>query len=95
MFRTHLHQTMMDITMYSELEEMESRKLTTSEYSTVGETKYLSHLDASPNADLAGWNGKLNNIGMEANPGVFVYDYEIECINGQKFSGKGNVTLTR
>lgn len=57
--------------------------------------KVFEALDASPNADLAGWNGKLNNIGMEANPGVFVYDYEIECINGQKFSGKGNVTLTR
>lgn len=57
--------------------------------------KVFEALEASPNADLAGWNGKLNNIGMEANPGVFVYDYEIECINGQKFSGKGNVTLTR
>jgi gliding motility-associated-like protein len=57
--------------------------------------KVFESLDVSPNSDLAGWNGKMNNIGMELNPGVFVYDYEIECINGQKFSGKGNVTLTR
>jgi gliding motility-associated-like protein len=52
-------------------------------------------LDASPTSDQAAWNGKLLNLGQELNPDVFVFDYEIECINGQKFSGKGNVTLTR
>jgi gliding motility-associated-like protein len=57
--------------------------------------KVFEAVDVSPNSDLAGWNGKMNNIGMETNPGVFVYDYEVECVNGQKFSGKGNVTLTR
>ncbi len=57
--------------------------------------KVFEALEVSPNSDLAGWNGKMNNNGMETNPGVFVYDYEVECVNGQKFSGKGNVTLTR
>lgn len=49
----------------------------------------------SPNATKAHWDGTLNNGGKELNPDVFVYSYEIQCTNGQNFSGKGNVTLLR
>jgi len=48
-----------------------------------------------PNASKAHWNGTLYNDGKELNPDVFVYSYEVQCINGQNFSGKGNVTLLR
>jgi len=49
----------------------------------------------SPNATKAHWDGTLNNNGKELNPDVFVYSFEIQCANGQNFSGKGNVTLLR
>lgn len=49
----------------------------------------------SPNSSKAHWDGTLYNNGKELNPDVFVYSYEIQCVNGQTFSGKGNVTLLR
>jgi gliding motility-associated-like protein len=51
--------------------------------------------DLPPNSSNAHWNGKLYNEGQELNPDVFVYSYEITCINGDTFSGKGNITLIR
>jgi gliding motility-associated-like protein len=41
-----------------------------------------------------GWDG-TNRSGEKLNPAVFVYTYEIECINGEAVGGKGNVTLVR
>jgi len=52
--------------------------------------------DVSPKSDDASWNGGLkNDLGKAENPGVFVYDFEVECITGEKISGKGNITLIR
>ncbi|MFN8277845.1 MAG: PKD domain-containing protein [Chitinophagales bacterium] len=42
-----------------------------------------------------GWNGKLNGDGDNENTGVFVYQFEVECVNGNVTTGKGNVTLLR
>ena len=40
------------------------------------------------------WDG--NDLqGGKLNPAVFVYTYEIECVNHDIFSGHGNVTLVR
>lgn len=41
-----------------------------------------------------GWDG-TNRNGEKLNSAVFVYTYEIECINGDVVNGKGNVTLVR
>lgn len=41
-----------------------------------------------------GWDG-TNRNGEKLNSAVYVYTYEIECINGETVSGKGNVTLVR
>lgn len=50
--------------------------------------------DAEPNSMESGWNGNARN-GSPFNNGVYVYSYEIECITGERISGKGNVTLIR
>jgi gliding motility-associated-like protein len=39
------------------------------------------------------WDGNYN--GQPAEGGVYVYYIEITCIQGQKYSQKGNVTLLR
>lgn len=41
-----------------------------------------------------GWNG-TDMQGQKLNPAVFVYTYEVECINHDIFSGHGNVTLVK
>lgn len=41
-----------------------------------------------------GWDG-TNRNGEKLNSAVYVYTYEIECINGEAVGGKGNVTLVR
>ncbi|MES2621132.1 MAG: gliding motility-associated C-terminal domain-containing protein, partial [Bacteroidota bacterium] len=41
-----------------------------------------------------GWDGN-DNGGKKMNPAVFVYTYEIECVNGETKQGKGNVSLVR
>lgn len=41
-----------------------------------------------------GWDG-TDRSGEKLNSAVFVYTYEIECINGEVVNGKGNVTLVR
>lgn len=50
--------------------------------------------DGAPNEIKWGWDG-TDRGGEQLNPAVFVYTYEIECINGDTVSGKGNVTLVR
>ncbi|MBP7390378.1 MAG: gliding motility-associated C-terminal domain-containing protein, partial [Chitinophagales bacterium] len=50
--------------------------------------------NGSPNEPTWGWDGNDRN-GEKINPAVFVYSYEIECINGDLVTGKGNVTLVR
>jgi gliding motility-associated-like protein len=49
---------------------------------------------APANDDSFGWNGNDLN-GKKLNPAVFVYTYEVECINGDIVTGSGNVTLIR
>jgi gliding motility-associated-like protein len=51
-------------------------------------------LNGAPNEPTWGWDGNDRN-GEKLNPAVFVYSYEIECINGDLVTGKGNVTLVR
>ena len=50
--------------------------------------------NGQPNDPKWGWDGNDVN-GLQLNPAVFVYMYEIECINGDVVTGKGNVTLVR
>jgi len=50
--------------------------------------------NGQPNDPKWGWDGTDLN-GQQLNPAVFVYMYEIECINGDVVTGKGNVTLVR
>ena len=42
---------------------------------------------------LNGWDGKIN--GSTATSGVYVYYMRAGCVNGEKFTKKGNVTLLR
>lgn len=50
--------------------------------------------NGAPNEPKWGWDG-TDMEGKKLNPAVFVYTYEIECINGDVVNGKGNITLVR
>jgi gliding motility-associated-like protein len=50
--------------------------------------------NAPINSAAATWYG-TDMDGNELNPGVFVFMYEILCMNQQVLSGKGNVTLIK
>lgn len=50
--------------------------------------------NGEPNEPRWGWDGN-DRSGQKLNPAVFVYTYEIECINHETVSGSGNVTLVR
>jgi gliding motility-associated-like protein len=50
--------------------------------------------NAPINSAAASWFGTDMN-GKELNPGVFVYMYEIVCMNNEVLSGKGNITLIK
>ena len=41
-----------------------------------------------------GWDGRAPG-GQRCNLGVYVYQYEVTCANGEVFTGSGNVTLAR
>jgi hypothetical protein len=46
--------------------------------------------------DEAAWNGGFHNdLAKPENTGVYVYLFEVECITGEKVTGKGNVTVIR
>jgi gliding motility-associated-like protein len=47
-----------------------------------------------PNEPRWGWDGN-DASGKKLNAAVYVYTYEIECINGDIVTGKGNITLIR
>jgi len=48
----------------------------------------------APNDPQFGWDGN-DKEGKKLNPDVYVYTYEIQCINGNIVTGQGNVTLVR
>ena len=48
----------------------------------------------APNDPQYGWDGN-DKEGKKLNPDVYVYTYEIQCINGNIVTGQGNVTLVR
>ena len=48
----------------------------------------------APNDPQFGWDG-TDRQGRKLNPDVYVYTYEIQCINGNIVTGQGNVTLVR
>ena len=50
--------------------------------------------DGVPNDPQFGWDGN-DKDGKKLNPDVYVYTYEIQCINGNIVAGQGNVTLVR
>jgi gliding motility-associated-like protein len=50
--------------------------------------------NAPVNSAAATWSGTTMN-GKELNPGVFVYVYEIICMNNELLTGKGNITLIK
>ena len=49
--------------------------------------------DFLPNSPTIGWDGRFK--GQPMNPGVFVWVAEIEFIDGQRESYKGDVTIVR
>lgn len=51
-------------------------------------------LNGAANEPRWGWDG-TDQGGEKLNPAVFVYTYEIECINHDVVTGNGNVTLVR
>ncbi len=42
-----------------------------------------------------GWNGKHQTTGKDVSPDVFAYALKVFCIDGQEFTKRGNVMLTR
>lgn len=51
-------------------------------------------LNGTANEPRFGWDG-TDRGGEKLNPAVFVYTYEIECINHDIITGSGNITLVR
>ncbi|HWB62818.1 MAG TPA: PKD domain-containing protein [Chitinophagales bacterium] len=47
-----------------------------------------------PNNPQWGWDG-TDKEGRKLNPAVYVYTYQIQCVNGDFVTGQGNVTLVR
>jgi len=50
--------------------------------------------NAPVNSPAATWGG-TNMNGKELNPNVYVYMYEIICMNNELLTGKGNITLIK
>ncbi len=44
------------------------------------------------NDQSVGWDGTYNGVPVE--PAVFVYYYEVFCIDDQRIFRKGNITIT-
>jgi hypothetical protein len=44
---------------------------------------------------LEGWNGNYYETDKPCDPGVFVYYLNMECLDGQSYFKKGNVTLLK
>lgn len=61
-------------------------------YSRWGELLW-ERVDFDPNIPNIGWDGK--HRGQDMNPGVYVYQAEIEFIDGRKEIFKGDVTIVR
>jgi gliding motility-associated-like protein len=61
-------------------------------YSRWGELLWERH-DFPPNDVSLGWDGTFQGLPM--NPAVFVYQAELEFIDGRKELFKGDVTLER
>ena len=57
-------------------------------------TLVFNAMDGVPNSPQFGWDG-TDRQGKKLNPDVYVYTYEIQCINGNIVTGQGNVTLAR
>lgn len=51
-------------------------------------------LNTLPNNEMNGWDGRSKN-GERCNEGVYIYRYEVQCSNGDRVQGSGNVTLIR
>lgn len=47
-----------------------------------------------PNETKWGWDG-TDRYGKKLNGGVYVYMYEIVCLDRETITGKGNVTLVK
>ncbi|MFM8486649.1 MAG: gliding motility-associated C-terminal domain-containing protein, partial [Bacteroidota bacterium] len=61
-------------------------------YSRWGELLW-ERFDFDPNIPNIGWDGK--HRGQDMNPGVYVYQAEIEFIDGRKEIFKGDITIVR
>ena len=59
--------------------------------------KKIYNAENVDDANIASWNGGLNNdnLNKPMNTGVYVYEFQIKCITGQTVAGKGNITLLR
>ena len=59
--------------------------------------KKIYNAENVDDANLAVWNGGLNNdnLNKPMNTGVYVYEFQIKCITGQTVAGRGNITLLR
>ena len=55
----------------------------------------LGNLVFSTTSPLVGWIGNFSNTEKACDPGVFVYYIKLECLDGQSYFKKGNVTLLK
>jgi gliding motility-associated-like protein len=55
----------------------------------------LGNLIFKTNSPNDGWNGNYTDTEKPCDPGVFVYYLNMECLDGQSYFKKGNVTLLK
>ncbi len=55
----------------------------------------LGNLVFKTDNPLEGWNGNYHETNKPCDPGVFVYYLNLECLDGQTYFKKGNVTLLK
>ena len=83
---------MMEATTYFIQEEQTDRAKTLRIFNRWGEVVFEKY-DMPINASSAGWDGTWK--GKKADAGVYVYQLEIYCKNGELISYTGNITLIR
>ena len=55
----------------------------------------LGNIVFKTNNPSDGWKGNFLESNKKCDPGVFVYYLKLDCLDGQKFFKKGNITLLK
>ena len=55
----------------------------------------LGNIVFKTNNQYKGWSGDFLESNKKCDPGVFVYYLKLDCLDGQKFFKKGNITLLK